>query len=255
MPELRPPSPTPRGTGWFRDIRRFDTVDSTNRVALEAARAGAPEGLVIVADFQTAGRGRLGRSWTAPPGASLLVSALVRPPVRLAGRVGLAAGLALAEAVEVVAGVRAALKWPNDLVVGGRKLAGILAEADLGSAEAAVVVGIGCNVNWDELPEDLAATATACNREAGRTVDREALLDTLLTRLEARVAALDGPTLLDDYRARLATIGRRVHVELPTGALNGVAVDLGADGELIVRDDSGKTTPVLAGDVVRLRPA
>jgi BirA family biotin operon repressor/biotin-[acetyl-CoA-carboxylase] ligase len=243
------------GPGRFREIRRFAEIDSTNRYALDAARAGEPAGLVVVADHQTAGRGRLGRTWTAPPGASLLVSALLRPPTQLATRAGLAGGLALAEAVEAVTGVQPGLKWPNDLMVGERKLAGILAEAQLDAAGPAVVVGIGCNVNWDAVPEELAGTATACNLEAGRPVDRDALLDALLTRLDEHLDRLDEPRLLVDYRNRLITLGQRVRVETPGAVVSGTAVDVGDAGELLVRDDAGSTARVLAGDVVRVRPA
>ncbi|MGH9025048.1 MAG: biotin--[acetyl-CoA-carboxylase] ligase [Acidimicrobiia bacterium] len=265
MPERRPIDvdrretgerevPTRSGPGRFREVRHFPEIDSTNRYALDAARAGAPEGLVVVADHQTAGRGRLGRAWEAAPGSSLLVSALLRPPVRLATRVVQAAGLALADAVEAVAGVGAGLKWPNDLIVGDRKLAGILVEAQLGAAPPAVVVGIGCNVNWTAVPGDLAASATACNLEAGRPVDRDALLDALLVRLDTRLDALGDPSLLADYRDRLFTLGQRVRAETSSSVVTGIAVDVAADGELVVEDDNGARVTILAGNVVRLRP-
>ena len=265
MPPARPPDAdggpntaaeisTRPGPGRFREIRRFGEIDSTNRDAIDQARAGAPEGLVVVADHQTAGRGRLGRTWTAPPGASLLMSVLLRPPPTQATRVGLAAGVALVDAVAAVAGVRAALKWPNDLVVGERKLAGILAEAYLGPGDTAVVVGIGCNVNWDTWPDELVDTATACNLEAGRPVDGDALLEALLTHLDRRLDTLAAPALLADYRSRSSTLGQRVRVETPGAVVTGTAVDIGDDGELLVVDDAGVVSPILAGDVVRLRP-
>jgi BirA family transcriptional regulator, biotin operon repressor / biotin---[acetyl-CoA-carboxylase] ligase len=264
MPPARPPDAdggapeaegtTRRGPGRFRQIRWFAELDSTNRYALEQARRGVPEGLVVVADHQSAGRGRLGRTWTAPPGASLLVSVLLRPAAVEATRVTLAAGLALVDAVAVVAGVTAGLKWPNDLVVGERKLAGILAEAELGSGAPAVVVGIGCNVNWESIPDELAEIATACNLEAGHAVDRDALLDALLEHLDERLAALGSPALLADYRSRSSTLGQRVRVETPAAVVVGTAVDVGTGGELLVRDDAGVVHPIRAGDVVRLRP-
>ncbi len=152
-------------------IHHFAELDSTNRYLLEEGRRGATEGLVAVADVQTAGRGRLDRRWEAPPGSSLLVSVLLRSAPE-PGRAVMAAGVALARAVGDVATVVTGLKWPNDLVVGDRKLAGILAERE----GDALVVGAGCNVNWNSFPPELAATATACNLEAGREVDRDALL-------------------------------------------------------------------------------
>ncbi|HEY3671976.1 MAG TPA: biotin--[acetyl-CoA-carboxylase] ligase [Acidimicrobiia bacterium] len=234
-------------------VEWFSTLDSTNRHALDAARTGAPDGLVVVADEQTAGRGRLGRTWEAPPGSSLLVSVLLRrsgDPARAAGHVVMAAGVALAEAVEDVAGVDAGLKWPNDLVVDDRKLAGLLAEAD----GDALVVGAGCNVNWEEFPEELVATATACNLEAGHLVDRDALLDAFLDRFATALGA--GDAVVDEYRARLATLGRSVrveHVHDRDRDLVGTAVGITDDGALVVRGEQGIDHPVVAADVHHLR--
>ena len=216
-----------------------------------------------MADHQDAGRGRLGRVWSAPPGSSLLVSVLLRPaitPDRLM-LVTMAAGVALAEAVEEVAGFPVALKWPNDLVVGDRKLAGLLAEADLGpgagaegiSRGIAIVVGAGCNVQWERFPAELEATATACNLEAGRPVDRDDLLDAYLARLGRHYGALDA--VAPAYRARLATVGRRVRVELAGGAaLVGTAVAVDDAGRLVVEADDGTRHDLAAGDVRHLRP-
>ncbi|MCZ7526873.1 MAG: biotin--[acetyl-CoA-carboxylase] ligase [Acidimicrobiia bacterium] len=246
----------------FADLRWFAQIDSTNRYLLDEARAGAPEGAVAVTDFQTAGRGRLGRSWESPPGASLLVSVLLRPalPLERVHLVTMAAAVALAEAVADVAGFAPDLKWPNDLVVDGRKLAGLLAEADTSGDRPAVVVGAGLNVAWEELPPELAETATACNLEisrrlpadAARVPGREDLLVAYLHRLEGRYRGLEDARA--EYRRRLATLGRRVRVELPTGAVTGVAADLGPAGQLLVDADGGARVEVTAGDVVHLRP-
>ncbi len=228
-------------------VEHFAELDSTNRHVLDAARAGAADGLVVVADVQTAGRGRLDRTWQAPPGSSLLVSALVRTPGD-AGPVVMAAAVALAGAVDRVAGVPAMLKWPNDLVVDDRKLAGLLAERD----GEALVVGAGCNVNWERFPDDLAGSATSCNLEAGRAVDRDELL---VAFLEGFAAVLEqGGGVVDEYRARLATLGRRVRVEPVRGdPLLGTAVDVTDDGALVVRDDTGTDHAVATADVVHLR--
>ena len=228
-------------------VETFSELDSTNRYLLHAARSGGPDGLVVVADVQTAGRGRLDRTWEAPPGSSLLVSVLLRaspaPP-----RAVMAAGLALAGAVAEVAGVAPALKWPNDLVVGDRKLAGLLAEAD----DDALVVGAGCNVNWLEFPPELSATATACNLEAGRTVDRDALLDAYLDAFDRRLAA--GDAVIDDYRAQLATLGRMVRVQQIRGDdVVGTATAVSDDGALVVRDHAGADHTITTADVVHLR--
>jgi BirA family transcriptional regulator, biotin operon repressor / biotin---[acetyl-CoA-carboxylase] ligase len=228
-------------------VEHFAELDSTNRHVLDAARAGAADGLVALADVQTAGRGRLDRTWQAPPGSSLLVSALVRTPDD-AGPVVMAAAVALAGAVDRVAGVPAMLKWPNDLVVGDRKLAGLLAERD----GDALVVGAGCNVNWARFPDDLAESATSCNLEAGYPVDRDTLLVAFLDGF-ARVLGRGGG-VVDEYRARLATLGRRVRVEPVRGdPLLGTAVDVTDDGALVVRDDAGTDHAVATADVVHLR--
>jgi BirA family transcriptional regulator, biotin operon repressor / biotin---[acetyl-CoA-carboxylase] ligase len=235
-----------RGTR-FSDLRWFDRIDSTNTYVLAAARRGVPEGLVVVADEQTAGRGRLGRRWESPPGASLLVSVLARPTLPSDQRVTMATATALADAVETVAGFSPGLKWPNDLVVSDRKLAGILAESD----GAAVVVGAGCNVNWGEIPEGLSNIATACDLEAGRTVDRTELLVRFLHELDHVLDDLD--SVVARYRARLVTIGRHVRVEHFDGELHGEAVDVEEDGALVVSTDDGSRVSVRLGDVVHLR--
>lgn len=262
MPEpaaiRRVPRAGPGASAW--EVRRYPSVDSTNRLLLDEARSGAPEGLVVVADHQTAGRGRLGRSWEAAPGSALLVSVLVRP--RLApghlGRVTLAAGSAMAEALADTAGVGALLKWPNDLVVPGpsgpRKLAGILAEADLGPGPgAAVVVGIGVNLVAGAFPAELADLATAVAVE-GRPVGGDDLLDAFLAAFDRRLGHLDAA--VDEARARSATLGARVRVERGSAPdLVGTALDLDPDGALLVRDDGGVLHTVAAGDVVHLRAA
>jgi BirA family transcriptional regulator, biotin operon repressor / biotin---[acetyl-CoA-carboxylase] ligase len=233
----------------FHEVRWFDSLDSTNRYLLDEARRGAPEGVVAVADHQTAGRGRRGRAWVAPPGASLLVSVLLRPALapERSQVVAMACGTAMVSAVEDVAGFTPALKWPNDLVVGDRKLAGILAEADGDT----VVVGVGINVNWDDLPPELVDTATACNLETGHDVDRRELLGAFLRALDERYADLEA--VRPEYERRLATLGRCVRVEQPDGDLEGRAIAVGESGELLVDAGDGDPVAVHVGDVVHLR--
>jgi BirA family transcriptional regulator, biotin operon repressor / biotin---[acetyl-CoA-carboxylase] ligase len=247
-------NPHQRGrAGW--QIRHFARIDSTNRYVLDEARTGAAAGLVAVADHQTAGRGRLGRAWEAAPDTSLLVSVLLRPdlPADRLFLLTLAAGLALADALASVAGVTAGLKWPNDLVVDDKKLAGLLAEADLSAgAPRAVVLGAGCNLTADAVPPDLAARATAVELEAGHAVDRDALLSAFLDALAERLDVLD--TVLPDARARSATLGRRVRIKLPGDqVLEGEATALADDGALLLRDDAGRDHAVAVGDVVHVR--
>jgi BirA family biotin operon repressor/biotin-[acetyl-CoA-carboxylase] ligase len=230
----------------FDEIRWFDRIDSTNRYLLLRSAEGADEGVVAVADEQTAGRGRLGRSWVAPPRSALLVSVLLRPrlPAERMHLVTLASGLAALDALDALSTapvapstVPAGLKWPNDVVVDDRKVAGILAEAD---GAGAIVVGMGCNVRPGALPPELADIATAVD------VDREQLLVEWLVAYDARLDALDG--VVADATARSATIGRRVRVELAHETFEGTATGLTDEGFLVV---DGRV--VSAGDIVHLR--
>jgi BirA family biotin operon repressor/biotin-[acetyl-CoA-carboxylase] ligase len=234
----------------FGDVRWVEETDSTNTRLLEDARAGVPEGRVLVADHQTAGRGRLGRRWEAPSGSALLVSVLLRPDVALgrAHLVTMAAGLAASDACEAVAGVRPGLKWPNDLVVDDAKLAGLLAESVVeGDALRALVVGMGLNVTAAP-----AGGATALADHATGPVDRRTLLDAWLERLDARLDALE--RVLADYRPRCATLGREVRVERPDGDVTGRAVDVTDAGHLVV-EAGGRRIDLAVGDVVHVRPA
>ena len=233
------------------DVVWLPEVDSTNRYVLDAARGGAAEGLVVVADRQTAGRGRLGRTWSAPPAAeaSLLVSVLLRPALPPDERhlVVVAAAVAMARAVQITTGVEAAMKWPNDLLVGDRKLAGILAEA----SGDAVVVGIGVNLDWPEVPPELEGIATACNLEGG-VVSRGVLLNEFLRWYSHYLHHLDIARTM--YRQQLHTLGRRVRVERAAGDVVGRALDVDDAGRLLVEVD-GETQVITAGDVVHLRDA
>jgi BirA family biotin operon repressor/biotin-[acetyl-CoA-carboxylase] ligase len=244
------------------DVRRVTSIESTNSYLLEEARRGAPEGRVAVADQQTAGRGRLGRRWEAPPGTSLLVSVLLRP-VLTPDRLHLCTAvvsLAAADACSRVAGVVPRLKWPNDLLVSGRKLAGVLAESDPAApggpqGSVAVVVGLGCNV---DSPGPPGSEGTALSLEAGRPVDREALLEAFLDVLAARRADLDDAAgrarIIEEQRKRSATLGTRVRVEgSGPPPFSGRAVDLTPEGHLVVETDDA-TVSVAAADVVHVRP-
>lgn len=227
-------------------MRRLAEVDSTNQEALRHGRAGAGEGLVVVADHQRAGRGRHGRSWEATAGCGLLVSVLLRPalPVDRRHLVGAAVALAGRDACDVVAGFVPEVKWPNDLVVDGAKLGGVLAEAE----GDAVVVGLGLNLStagaWP-------AGAVCAEDVAGRPVDRDALLDAYLSSLATRYR--DWPALASDYRRACTTLGRAVRVELAGETFTGTAADVSDDGHLLV-DVGMCVRTVSAGDVIHLRP-
>lgn len=260
----------------FADLRTVPRTGSTNADLLAAAARGDAE-RALVAEVQDAGRGRLDRRWEAPPGASLLMSVLVRPPFPIGGPqlLGVALGVAAADAITERAGVEVGLKWPNDIVTLGnggaaappadRKLGGMLAElaADTSGAPTAAVLGIGVNIAWPEgFPPELADTAASLD-QLGVELDRTDLAAGILWHLDARGRLLDDRSsadLLDDYRRRCVTLGRRVRVELPgqeptaTTVLDGTAVDVANDGSLLVRDGAGRTHPVRTGDVVHLRP-
>jgi len=240
--------------GLWTDVRVVPRTASTNADVAAAARAGAPEGLVISAESQDAGRGRLGRQWTSPPRAGIAVSALLRPvdvPVARYGWLPLLTGVAVAEAVRRVGQVDASLKWPNDVLVDGRKLGGILVEAH----DGALVVGIGLNVTLrtDELP---VPTATSLAIAGAACADRAPVLRGVLRSLahwylrwrEAK-GDVEESGLRQAYLFHCATIGRDVRVELPGGATaEGPAQDIDPDGRLVVAG-----VPYAAGDVVHLR--
>lgn len=241
----------------FGHVSWFVEIGSTNDWLMEQARAGAPEGLVAVADYQTAGRGRRDRRWTAPAGSSLLFSVLLRPdlPPSSLHLTTAAVALSTAAACADVSGVEPAIKWPNDLLVDDRKLAGILAESNVGEGGTgpAVVVGTGLNVNWPPvLPAEIAHLATALNRESGTQIDRAALLVAILEKLDDYID--DWKAVAHDYRRRCATPGRSVRVDLgDKGTLEGTAVGVTDEGLLKVRDHRGRTSLVAVGDVVHLR--
>ncbi len=256
----------------FTDIRHFGSIDSTNRYLLDEARAGAPDGVVAVAEHQSAGRGRLGRRWEAPSGANLLASVLLRPDLPVAHRhlASAVVCLAAADAAEAVAGLRLGVKWPNDLLGGdGRKVAGVLAEADVAPVAAppagrpAIVVGIGINVNWPaadtDLPAELQGSATSLRQQAGHAVDRIEVLEALLRALEPRLVDLDTPIgrtrQAAELRIRCVTIGMPVRVELADATFEGRAVDVTPEGHLVVQVEGGGIRTVVAGDVIHVRPS
>jgi BirA family biotin operon repressor/biotin-[acetyl-CoA-carboxylase] ligase len=231
----------------------FPTIGSTNDVAGRLADEGEPEGTVVVADAQTAGRGRHGRVWISPPAAGLYTSVLLRPPAGALDLITLAAGVALAEGLREATGIAATVKWPNDIYVQGRKVAGILAEGGASRAGTThVVLGFGINLLPAAFPPEIAARATALESELGRAVDRGLVLAECLVAIAARYAALcrgERGTILADWRALAArTFGRDVEWESPAGLCRGVAEDIDGSGALLVRTTTGRER-LLAGEV------
>ena len=247
-----------------REVVYYRSVGSTNEVAKGLAREGAAEGVLVIAEHQTAGKGRLGRRWLAPPRTSLLFSLLFRPRFlapHQAQRLTMVCSLAVVEAVEEVAGLIAALKWPNDIILEGRKLGGILTELGMkGEGLDYVVVGIGLNVNLDfearppgvseEEWATLAETATSLSRALGREVPRLPLLCRTVEAIEKRYVALrEGHDPHAEWASRLITLGRKVKVTTPEGVFQGLAEGVDAEGALLLRLEDGRRRRILAGDV------
>jgi BirA family biotin operon repressor/biotin-[acetyl-CoA-carboxylase] ligase len=232
------------------EIVRRGVVDSTQDIAFALAEAGAADGTAVVAESQRSGRGRQGRPWRDEPGASLLCSILIRPRLD-PGQwplLSLVAGVAVTRALERAAGVAARLKWPNDVMVDGRKLAGILLESRLTTAPAVVVVGIGINVVQDRLPPELEATATSLRLLTGCQVDRARLLEILLEEFDTWRRRLEDEGLApirEAWKARSTTLGAVVRVAGVTGR----AVDLDPSGALVI-DDGARCHRVVAGELI-----
>jgi len=234
-----------------RPLTVADVTTSTNDDAKRAAQEGAPSGAAFLADAQTHGRGRLGRAWHSPPGENLYASFLLRPSLdpKLAPLVTLACGVAVADTLEpLVPHAQVTLKWPNDVLVDGRKVAGILSEAQLSGEDAWIVVGIGINVHTRAFPDVLAARATSLVLSGATKVDRGDLFVALAAALSARLETLQtgaSSALVESFAARDALAGRPVTVD---GA-PAVAIGVARDGALRVRHPDGSESSCVAGDV------
>ncbi len=235
------------------DLHFTATCDSTQDLARDALIGGAGAGFVAATDFQALGRGRRGRTWSAPPARALLFSAVLPLPGGAASLTPLLAGLALVQGIEDATSIVADLKWPNDLLAGGRKLAGILSERPPGPL---VIVGVGVNVNQSagELPQDVAATSLAI--ELGHTVRREPVLVAVLNAFDdhwERAAKEGAGWIVSTWRHRSQMLGRPVTFVLDGVQQDGVAEDVNADGALVIRSADGRLMSVAAGDVREVR--
>ena len=208
-------------------------------VAASLVAEGAPHGVVVAAREQTAGRGRRGATWESPPGAGLYFSFIARPTAQQVSLVTLAAGVGVCEAVAKATGLEPLLKWPNDLLVGRRKLAGILAEGHaIGSSEQAIVIGVGVNVLRAAYPPEVAARATSLEEELGRSVDRDTLLNAIVVALDRRLVALseDPGDILRSWRASSpSSLGTRVEWD----GRHGVTAGIDDSGALLVNTSAG----------------
>ncbi|HEX5060379.1 MAG TPA: biotin--[acetyl-CoA-carboxylase] ligase [Kofleriaceae bacterium] len=235
----------------------LDSCGSTNDEAARLARAGAKHGTIVIAERQKSGRGRDGRTWESPPGG-LYMSAVVRPPIPVADvpPMTLAIGIGLCEAARTT-GAAAVLKWPNDLLVRHRKLAGVLVEAQSQANRLeAVIIGIGVNVGG-ELPEPVAESGITLAEAAGTTIDRDAFIETLLAHVERWVdqyVSVGIEPIIPAWQARMA-VGLAARATVDGASLTGCVAGLDADGALLLRDEDGNVHRVRSGDVEVLRAA
>lgn len=242
-----------------RRMELYDEVDSTNtRAVLLARQDPSADGAVIIAEYQTQGRGRLGRQWLAPPGSSLLMSLILRPRLlpSQAQRATMTCALAAVQAVAQVTSLQASIKWPNDIVLAGRKLGGLLTELGLRGPELDyIVVGIGLNVNLDTTAlGEVTAPPTSLSSVLGRRVSRLDLLVTFLQALEPLEDQVrQGVSPIGLWREHLSTLGKPVQVTFEGDAIVGIAEDVDEDGALLVRTSGGDLRTILAGDVTLRR--
>jgi len=240
-----------------RDIRVFEQTTSTNDVIEKLARDGVREGVVVFAESQTKGRGRLGRKWISPERKGLWFSVLLRPDLRPqeTTQLTVAAATALRRAIQSETGLKPEIKWPNDILIGGKKVAGILTElsAELDKVRH-VILGIGVDVNLSasELPVELKKTATSLKIESGETISRAELAVAVLRELDgdySRVCARKFGALADEWERNCTTIGKNVTVQIGNRKIRGHAESLDDAGALLVRTEHGRLEPITGGDV------
>ena len=249
-------------TKWAgRKLYYFESTGSTNTDAKRLAEEGEPHGTTIVANMQTAGRGRRGRTWQSPAGANTYFTILLKPDFSpdKASMLTLVMALSVAEAIEEITGLKADIKWPNDIVVHKKKVVGMLTEMsttpEMDEIQY-VVIGVGTNVNYDspeDFPEELRPTATSLRMEAGHLINRAALTERMLARFEVNYEkfeeTLDLSGLMDSYEKHLINVGAQVRVLDPTGEYTGISRGINAVGELLVEKENGETINVYAGEV------
>ncbi|HAJ57052.1 MAG TPA: biotin--[acetyl-CoA-carboxylase] ligase [Candidatus Omnitrophica bacterium] len=248
-----------------RQIHYFDIVSSTMNMAMELAMSGAPEGAIVVAETQTKGRGRLGRSWVSPKYKGIYVSLILRPniPPSAAPLLTLLAGVSVCEAIKDFTGLDAQIKWPNDIFIHNKKAGGILTELNAEmDATRFVSMGIGLNVNHDKKIESL--HATSLKEQKREDVSRVGLLQELLSRIETNYLLFCQPgrqagwqkgtsVIIEKWRNYSLTLGKRVRIAYQKTHLEGEAVDIDADGGLLIRTDTGTVEKVMSGDIIHCR--
>jgi BirA family biotin operon repressor/biotin-[acetyl-CoA-carboxylase] ligase len=234
-----------------KKIIYFPRLSSTMITAREEAGRGAAEGTVIIAGAQTTGRGRLKRTWLSPPG-NIAMSVILYPDVAALPYLIMIASLAVMSSIEKVTGLKADIKWPNDVLIGGKKVSGILIENEISGGQAVrAVIGIGININLEEtVLENNDLPATSLEKETKQTVNKNNLVKYLLTEMERWYLLLpDGGVIFREWRENLATLGKKVKVAMPEGILRGIAESVDESGSLTLRLDDGGYTQIIAGDV------
>ena len=237
-----------------RTLHCFESIDSTNRMAKQLAASGAPDGAVVVAEHQTCGRGRLGRSWDAPPGACILCTVIFYPDIEpeFLFRLTMMASVAVVDALQATAGIKTGIKWPNDVYAGDKKICGILTE--VGSSSQSVqyaVVGMGINVNWDLISHaQLGDSATSLSDVCGRNISRVKLLQELLMQIDKRYGSIhDGASLHSLWSQRCMHLGRVVRIVSGQKTLQGTAQGITEQGHLMLESADGRMHEIICGDV------
>ena len=258
-----------RTAAFGRTLHYHESVPSTNAIAITLAQEGACHGTLVLADGQTAGRGRRGRTWHSPPGLNLYCSLILCLHPNQAGYLTIipqASALAVADAIADATGLQCRLKWPNDVMIRDKKVAGILCESIGGQPATSVVVGVGINANsrLEDFPAEIQATAVTLLAERGEPVDRASLLTTLMNRLEEQLGLLSPrtvSTIVAYYRSRCATLGQFVRATLgESQVIEGIAEAISRDGSLLIRrqntnacGDSGELVEIRSADLIHVR--
>lgn len=244
-----------------RTLYAFPTLDSTNRFAKDLVHRGLPEGTLVIAEHQTEGKGRLGRSWVSPPFLGLTFSVLLFPKKNpdQYPLLSLAFANAIVNAVQQVLGIEAKVKWPNDILLKGRKVAGILSEMIISpNLQKGFILGVGVNVNGleEQFPVELQHTVTSLRMVKGTPVQREAFLSVLINQLEKWYDCFQegqASFILEQWKNSSETMGKTVKVYLPQGCFYGIAKDLEGDGALILEKSNGEKQTIHSGDIVHIR--
>ena len=238
-----------------KNIFSFDTLNSTNTFAKSLSKEEVPHGTLIIAEEQTAGRGRLQRNWVSPAGKNLLFSIILYPDfgIEKISLLPFAGSLAIADAIETITGLSSTCKWPNDVLINGKKVCGMLLESSLGnSVQEKIILGIGLNVNQEEFSEELKFKASSLQIESGIVINRVTLLQKILEELENRYEQLShfpAQQLLNDWRMKALLFGKKITVLESEFSFTATAIDVNEDGSLIIETEDGQKRNIFSGDV------